>query len=212
MSSARSRDGGPPNDPRTNFEAFKDAALWIVGGLLLIQLFIYVDPRVYREVGDDGSCEVSPPLHFFSIPRGGRATLTIAFTPIHLPMPVHVHNVINVLFQIWCSVVIRPKGTPLRWKCCGVICADQCSMHLDLRAVLEALSVPHNRVLSSKKNGRIFLSRFSLPLSRVLQSADGSNCRVNTPPASFLSPCYALEECLRSFFFRTISLTFDLSS
>lgn len=57
MSSARSRDGGPPNDPRTNFEAFKDAAVWIVGGLLLIQLFIYVDPRVYREVGDDGSCE-----------------------------------------------------------------------------------------------------------------------------------------------------------
>ena len=69
MSSARSRDGGPPNDPRTNFEAFKDAAVWIVGGLLLIQLFIYVDPRVYREVGDDGSCEVSAPLHFFYAAR-----------------------------------------------------------------------------------------------------------------------------------------------
>ena len=52
----------PPPDPRTNFEAFKDAAVLVFTALMLIQFFIWVDPREYRELGDDGSCEVSESL------------------------------------------------------------------------------------------------------------------------------------------------------
>lgn len=49
----------PRDDPRSPLEAFKDAAVLIFSAFVLIQLFIWVDPREFREIGDDGSCEVS---------------------------------------------------------------------------------------------------------------------------------------------------------
>jgi len=47
----------PRDDPRSPLEAFKDAAVLIFSAFVLIQLFIWVDPREFREIGDDGSCE-----------------------------------------------------------------------------------------------------------------------------------------------------------
>ena len=46
-----------PKDPRTSFEAFRDAMVLFLFAFVLIQFFWWVDPRELRDIHDDGSCE-----------------------------------------------------------------------------------------------------------------------------------------------------------